>query len=160
MDQIAIRMDALGPMDSDPVIAAIAYAHVKDGQVVEVRHIAITLDGQAPRKIHPRYFSWWVNQTGELRKIFNTAGNRLDTVIHQIETLCKTTQATVFMTRETQRALLFHVGSQDLHETMNAIGLGDHIVFNHDLDCRLAVEADAATLCGLHSLKESHGNKA
>lgn len=160
MDQIAIRMDALGPMDSDSVIAAIAYAHVKDGQIVEIKHIAITLDGQAPRKIHPRYFSWWVNQTGELRKIFNTAGNRLDTVIHQIEMLCKTTQATVFMTRETQRALLLSVEPQDLHETMNAIGLGDHIVFNHDLDCRLAVEADADTLCGLHSLKESHGNKA
>ena len=35
MDQIAIRMDALGPIDSDSVIAAIAYAHVKDGQVVD-----------------------------------------------------------------------------------------------------------------------------
>ena len=160
MDQIAIRMDALGPIDFDPIIAAIAYAHVKDGQVVEVKHIAITLDGQAPRKIHPRYFSWWVNQTEELQKIFSTAGNRLDTVILQIEMLCKTTHAKVFMTRGTQRALLFHVESQDLHETMNAIGLGDHIVFNHDLDCRLAVEADAATLCSLHSLKESHGNKA
>ena len=150
----------MGPMDSESVIAAIAYAHVKDGQIVEVKHIAITLDGQAPRKIHPRYFSWWVNQKEELRKIFNTESNDLDTVIHQIEMLCKTTQAKVFISREAQRALLINVESQDLHETMNVIGLGDHIVFNHDLDCRLAVEADAATLCGLHSLKESHGNKA
>ena len=46
------------------------------------------------------------------------------------------------------------------HRKLRSIGLGDHIVFNHDLDCRLAVEADAVTLCGLHSLKESHGNKA
>jgi len=160
MDQIAIRMDALGPMDSESVIAAIAYAHVKDGRIVEVKHIAITLVGQAPRKIHPQYFSWWVNQTEELREIFSTVGDSLETVIHQIETLCKTTGANVFMTRETQRALDYRIESQDLHEIMNVIGLGDHIVFNHDLDCRLAVEADAATLCGLHSLKESHGNKA
>lgn len=150
----------MGPVDSDPVIAAIAYAHVKDGQIVEIKHIAITLDGQAPRKIHPRYFRWWVNQTKELQKIFSTEGNRLDTVVHQIEMLCKATKAKVFMSRGTQRALLFYVESQDLHEIMSTIGLGDHIVFNHDLDCRLAVEADAATLCGLHSLKESHGNKA
>lgn len=153
-------MDALGPMGSDPVIAAIAYAHVNDGQIVEIKHIAITLDGQAPRKIHPRYFSWWVNQTEELRSIFNTESNDLDTVIHQIEMLCKMTQAKVFISREAQRALLFNVESQDLHEIMNAIGLDNHIVFNHDLDCRLAVEADAATLCRLHSLRESYGNKA
>lgn len=150
----------MGPMDSESVIAAIAYAHVKDGQIVEVKHIAITLDGQAPRKIHPRYFSWWVNQKEELRKIFNTESNDLDTVVLQIEMLCRTTQAKVFIPREAQRALFINVESQDLHETMNVIGLGDHIVFNHNLDCRLAVEADAATLCGLHSLKESHGNKA
>ena len=115
MDQIAIRMDALGPMDSDPVIAAIAYAHVKDGQIVEIKHIAITLDGQAPRKIHPRYFSWWVNQTDELRSVFASDGNRLDTVILQIEMLCKTTQAKVFMTRETRQALDYRIESQDLH---------------------------------------------
>ena len=150
-------------MDSDPVIAAIAYAYVKDGQIVEVKHIAIALDGQTPKKIHPRYFSWWVNQTEELREIFSTVGDSLETVIHQIETLCKTTGANVFMTREARQALDYRIESQDpqdLHEIMNVIGLGDHIVFNHDLDCRLAVEADAATLCGLHSLKESHGNKA
>ena len=139
MDQIAIRMDALGPIDLAPVIAAIAYAHLKDGRVVEVKHIAITLVGQAP------------------------VGDSLETVIHQIETLCKTTGANVFMTREARQALDYRIESQDpqdLHEIMNAIGLGNYIVFNHDLDCRLAVEADAATLCGLHSLKESHGNNA
>ena len=66
----------------------------------------------------------------------------------------------VFMPEDTRRTLLPSFESQDLHGAMFTLGLGNYIVFNHDLDCRLAVEADAATLCGLHSLKESHGNKA
>ena len=160
MDQIAIRMDALGPMDSDSVIAAIAYAHVKDGQIVEVKHIAINLHAQAPKKIHPTYFRWWVKQTDELRSVFASDGVALNTAIHQIEMLCSRTNARIFIPKDTQRTLLPNFKSQDLHSAMFTLGLGNYIVFNHDLGCRLAVEADAATLCGLHSLKESHGNKA
>lgn len=164
MIQIVIRVGALGSKPN-AAIAGISVVVIDDGNITQIKNLKLSLATQESRAIDPVWMQWWLEQNIGPNPIADgdevswvEAGDTIASVLGGYP------YASIFTTKQEARQLRdafgHDVDSVNLDGLLRRLGLDMMIVYPDGVSCRLAAEADAATLSSLYALRQSHGNQA
>ena len=164
MIQIVIRVGALGSKPN-AAIGGVSLVVIEDGNVIQIKNFKLNLATQASRVIDPVWMQWWLEQDTASNPISDGAELPWNDAIDEIKSMLdEHPYAHIFTTKQEARQLRdafgHDVDSVNIETLLRRIGLEAMIVYPDGVSCRLAAEADAATLSSLYALRQSHGNQA